>query len=89
MTTLEEAIKARDEFLKEKPHLQEFQNGLDNVMKNKTPEQRLIVISNLMHMMKRQLDYNLSSLTMQLEVLEEDVKALNETVQDIVQEQQK
>ena len=43
MTTLEEAIAKRDEFLKAKPHLQEFQNGLDNVMRNKTPEQRLVV----------------------------------------------
>ena len=48
MDTLKEAIKRRDEFLKERPHLKQQQVELDELLDKCRDEDRLSVITMLM-----------------------------------------
>jgi hypothetical protein len=48
MNDLQKAIKKRDDFLKENPHLIEHQQAIDEIMDKCRSEDRLAVISMLM-----------------------------------------
>lgn len=45
---VQELIKERDEFLKQHPNLQEFQDGLDELLNKTPPENRLESLSLMM-----------------------------------------
>lgn len=47
MNTLDKLIKAKNDYLKKNPHLQELQDQIDITMANLEPEDRLIYLSSM------------------------------------------
>jgi predicted metalloenzyme YecM len=62
VNTLEEAIAKRDQYLKENPHLQSYQDQIDDIMDKCKPEDRKDALLMMMHEKVTQLSEQMINL---------------------------
>ncbi len=62
MDTLQIAIKKRDKFLKDHPHMQEFQNEIDDILEKTPTHMKKDVVITLLISKLQELQQNLNLL---------------------------